>query len=150
MDEIIIRRIVNASPEVAWPVFTEHDRFSAYTMVPSSRLLQAGDEHRYGVGAVRKLGVGPLGATERITEWNPPRSYRYVLFDAPGIKDHDGHVELKAVQGEDDLTSVTWTIRYRTALPLMSRPTKQLVERAVGSIVDGLAAEAERRMGSER
>jgi hypothetical protein len=148
VDEIIIRRIVNASPEVAWPVFTEHDKFSEYTMIPTSRLVEAGAGDRYGTGAVRKLGLGPLGASERITEWNPPNSYRYVLFGTPLVKDHDGLVELKSVQGEPDLTSLTWTIHYRPALALFGGPAKQVISRAVTSIVGGLSAEAERRMGS--
>jgi hypothetical protein len=55
-------RHVRAPIEVVWDVVSDHRGYSGWTTMQTSVLEQEGRGHPDGVGAIRFLGVGRIGA----------------------------------------------------------------------------------------
>ena len=86
-----------------------------------------------GVGAVRRLGLGPLTVREQVVAHEPPTTFSYVLLTA--VRWHGYRADVQLAPDDRGGTRVTWTGRVTTpvpVLPLLLRP-------AFRALVDGFA-----------
>ena len=85
---------------------------------------------------------GPsMNVREQVLGWNPPRSLDYRLMEGAPISCHQGHVELKPVEGG---TELTWSIRYRAKIPGTSGIVRRAMDKMLAEALPRLKSVVER------
>jgi hypothetical protein len=123
-----------APPEAVFALLAAGDRWAEWAgpFVPRSRWAVPGDPEGT-VGAVRRLGLGPLSSRERIVEHEPARRLGYVV-DSPGpMRDYRAVVDL--APRPDGGTDITWSASFTPVVP----GTGALLHVALRGIVRGFA-----------
>lgn len=108
--------------------------------VPRSRWLVPGDPPGT-VGAVRRLGAGPLGSSERIVEHVPGRRLSYVVDSWQPYRDYRADVDL--VPTTDGGTRIVWQASFAPRVPGTGALLRVGLRRLVGSFATNLARAAE-------
>jgi uncharacterized protein YndB with AHSA1/START domain len=141
-----LTREIEAPPETVFEVLTDHRRYAEMTPLRRSELEREGEPAPDGVGAIRKLtSVGPP-LREEVIAYEPPRRFSYTVLSGAPIRDHVGTVELTAANGA---TRMVYVVRMEPTVPLpIGGAVVAIVKRAVRVLVDGVAAESERRASS--
>jgi hypothetical protein len=85
------RARVRAPIEVAWDVFTNHERIGEFTNT-DIRIIEPGSRERNGLGCVRTMGVFDWRIDEVVNIWRPLEVYGYHVIDSPMIEAHQGVV----------------------------------------------------------
>lgn len=135
-------RRVDAPVEVVWDVLTDHARYSTWTPVPTTRLETPGEPDRNGVGAVRFLGAGPIGAREQVLVHEVGEHLAYTVIAGAPVRDY--RVDVRLTDG-GGWTSLVYEGRFSPAVP-GTGPALSLVVRAVlRTLVVSLTRESERR-----
>ena len=68
----------SAAPvETVWPLIGEAERWKEWSWMTRSYLLRPGQPAPDGVGALRRLAVGPAGSKEEVVAWDPPHHLGY-------------------------------------------------------------------------
>ena len=106
----------SAPPEAVFALLEAGDRWSEWAgpMVPRSRWAVPG-EPVGGVGAVRRLGIGPASSRERITAHEPGRRLGYVVEGPAPMRDYRAVVEL--APRPDGGTDLTWSASFVPVVP---------------------------------
>lgn len=119
---------VNASVNATFAAFTDHEALSD---IPGLRctLVAEGAPTRNGVGALRRIGGGGVFALERITAFEVPFRYCYVVEGGLPLRHDGGEVRFRETNAGTD---VVWTTRVGVALGPLAGPVERLV---VGPIV---------------
>lgn len=136
-----VRRI-DAPVDVVWDVLTDHARYREWTPVPHSRLVTPGGDDPNGVDAVRFLGVGPVGATERVLVFEPESHLAYTVDAGLPVRDHRADARLTDGGG---WTQLEYTGSLRAIVPGTGPVLALVVRRALATLVGSLARESERR-----
>jgi uncharacterized protein YndB with AHSA1/START domain len=135
-------REVGAPPETVFDVLTDHRRYSELTPLRKSELEREGEPRPNGVGSIRVLtAVGPSIREETIVYERPTRFSYKVLSGLP-VRDHVGTVSLEPA-GEG--TRVTYALRTTPTVPVAGGVVVAAVKLGVTQLLNGVAAEAERR-----
>lgn len=136
-------REVAAPPEVVFEVLTDHRRYAEITPMRRSELEREGDPAPNGVGAIRVLrSIGPP-LREEVIVYEPPRRFSYRLLSGAPVRDHVGTVELSPA-GEG--TRIVYAVRTMPTLPFGGAAVVAVVKQAIKQLLDGIAAESERRV----
>lgn len=139
-------RQVAAPPETVFEVLTDHRRYAEITPVRKSKLEREGKPAPNGVGAIRVLSaVGPPLREETIVYEEPSR-FSYKLLSGAPLRDHVGTVELTP---QDGGTKVTYAVRTNPTLPLVGGVAVAVARFGVKQLIDGIAAESERRAAAQ-
>ena len=96
-----------------------------------------------GVGAVRRLGLGPLSSREQIVEQDPPHRLAYALRSGEQLHHYRASVDLQA-QPEGG-THIVWSGTVETSVPGLAAPLIMVFRRLVGGFATRLARYAERQ-----
>jgi uncharacterized protein YndB with AHSA1/START domain len=135
-------REIGAPPEVVFDVLTDHRRYAEMTALRKSVLEREGDPAPNGVGSIRRLtAVGPPMREETIVYERPSRFSYKVLSGLP-VRDHVGTASLES---SGSGTKVTYAVRTTPTLPLVGGAVVAAVKLAIGQLLDGVAAAAERQ-----
>lgn len=94
-----------------------------------------------GVGAVRRLGVGPLASLERIVEHRPPEHLAYVVDSWAPYRDYRAEVDL--VPTTDGGTQVRWQASFEPKVPGTGPVLGWFLRRVVAGFAKRLARAAE-------
>jgi len=147
------RAHVHASVEVAWGVFTDHERIGEFTNTPM-RIIKPGSPERNGLGCVRRLGAFDWQVDEIVNIWRPFQVYGYHIIDSQMIDAHQGVVRFfRTAEG-----GCEWVY------DMQNIPNQKALDQARGAAVSyqdflgiafkeymsDLEAECERRADSER
>jgi uncharacterized protein YndB with AHSA1/START domain len=135
-------RRVDAPVDVVWDVLSDHAGYASWTPLPTSRLVTPGDTDRNGVGAVRFLGLGPLGTTERVLVAEPNEHLAYTVVGGLPVKDYRADARLTDAGQATDLV---YEGSFAPVVPGTGPILSLLVRGALGSLVSGLARESRRR-----
>jgi uncharacterized protein YndB with AHSA1/START domain len=141
-------RHAQAPVETVWEIVSNHRAYPQWTTLRTARLEREGTDHPDGVGAVRFLGVGPIGAREEVLEFEPPRHLAYTILSGPPARDYRADVCLE--ETSDGGTDLRWTGSFRSAPFGAAHLTRVLLVRALRTLADGVVVEAERRAGLAR
>ena len=142
MASFTLVREVAAPPEAVFDVLVDHRGYADITPMRRSELEREGEPAPNGVGAIRVLhSVGPP-LREEVLAYQPPSRFSYRLLSGAPVRDHVGTVQLTP-QGEG--TKVTYAVRTMPTLPLGGAVVVAVVKLAVKRLLNGIAAEAERR-----
>lgn len=135
-------RQVGAPPEVVFDVLTDHRRYAEITPMRRSVLERDGEPAPNGVGAIRALhSVGPP-LREEVIAYEPPSRFSYKILSGVPVRDHVGTVELTPSGGG---TKVVYAIHTTPTVPVVGGLVVAVVRQAVKQLLDGVAAESERR-----
>jgi len=135
-------REISAPPEVVFDVLTDHRRYAEMTALRRSVLEREGEPAPNGVGSIRLLtAVGPPMREETIVFERPSRFSYKVLSGLP-VRDHVGTASLEP-SGEG--TKVTYAVHTTPTLPVVGGAVVAGVKLAIGQLLDGVTAEAERQ-----
>jgi uncharacterized protein YndB with AHSA1/START domain len=137
--EILAEAVPAAPPERVVALLAAGDRWQEWAgpFVPRSRWQVPGDPVG-GVGAVRRLGVGPLVSLERITEHQPPHRLSYVVDSPAPYRDYRSTVELAPHDGG---TRITWRSTFEPVVP----GTGAVLRWFLGAVVRSFARHLARR-----
>ena len=135
-------RTIDAPIEVVWDVLTDHAAYNRWTPVVSSRLVTAGGTEPNGVDAVRFLGVGPLGAKEKVLVHDAPRHLAYTVVSGLPVREYRADARLSE---EGAGTSLEYTGRFQPRIPGTGPVLAFLVTSVLRTLVSSLATESERR-----
>jgi uncharacterized protein YndB with AHSA1/START domain len=139
-------REVDAPPEDVFDVLTDHRRYAEMTRLRRSVLEREGEPAPNGVGSIRLLSaVGPPMREETIAYKRPSRFSYKVLSGLP-VRDHVGTASLEP---SGSGTRITYAVRTTPTVPIAGALVVRAIRQAIGQLLNGVAAEAERR-GAEK
>jgi uncharacterized protein YndB with AHSA1/START domain len=135
-------REVKAAPETVFDVLTDHRRYAEITPLRKSELEREGEPAPNGVGAIRVLSsVGPP-LREEVLSYEPASRFSYKMLSGAPVRDHVGTVALEPAGSG---TRITYAVRTVPTLPLVGGAVVAVVKRAIVQLLNGIAAESERR-----
>lgn len=110
------RVCILAPQETVWAVLNDHDAMEQWIGFSHVRRCRAGQPDPDGYGAERVMRGLPGTVVEQITAVEPMRCIRYRVIKGGPVIFHNGEI-VAAPQG--GATEVTWTIRFRSRIPLL-------------------------------
>jgi uncharacterized protein YndB with AHSA1/START domain len=133
-----------ASPQTVFAVLADGSRWKEWAgpFVPSSSWQRGSPAG--GLGAVRRLGLGPLSSREEIVEHEPPHRLAYALRSGEALHHYQALVELSA--HPDGGTHIVWSGTVDTAVPGLAAPLIAMFRSLVGGFATRLARQAERTL----
>jgi uncharacterized protein YndB with AHSA1/START domain len=137
-----LTREIAAPPQTVFEVLTDHRRYAEMTMLRRSELEREGEPAPNGVGAIRRLSaIGPA-LREEVIAYEPPGRFSYTLLSGLPVRDHVGTVELTP-DGEG--TRMVYAVRTQPTVPALGAVVIAAVKQGVKGLIDGVAADSERR-----
>ena len=136
-------RRIDAPIEVVWDVLTDHAAYRSWTPVVSSRLVTAGTTEPNGVDAVRFLGVGPLGAREKVLVHDAPHHLAYTVVAGLPVREY--RADARLTEGDGPWTNLEYMGSFQPRVPGTGRVLAFLVGTVLRTLVSSLAKESERR-----
>lgn len=118
--------IADAPAAVVWDVLTDHAGYASWSLLPTSRVVRAGDES--GVGAVRFLGLWRVGATEEVVSVQSGRRMVYRIVSGVPAASYRGEVVLEPIG--QARTRVVW----RGGVARGPRPLRRAYSRLLGMV----------------
>jgi hypothetical protein len=123
VETITVSQLVRAAPDQTFAWLSDASNLTSSRYVLRTRLSRPGTEAPYGLDAVRRLTWVFGWFEERITEYDPPHGYAYVVErSVPPLRHEGGRLRFVAVPGGTEVTWVT-TVQMRLPAvgPLMTR-----------------------------
>lgn len=144
---IRIERRLDAPPDGVFEVIADHARYDRFPGVRRSELVKQGDPAPKGVGAVRRIWVGPLRFEEEITAYEPPSRLDYLIREVKPLPfAHEGGSIRLTPDGAG--THVVWTSSFEIPIPvvgsLLDRIFSARLERGFGEMLEHSAEIASR------
>ena len=133
-----------APPAVVFDVVADGARWQEWAgpTVPRSRWVRQGDPAPGGVGAVRRLGRGPFGASEEILAYDPPRRLGYTVLSGLPVRSYRADVDLEP---DGDGTRIRWTATFEPKVPGTGPLLRRFLTAMLGGFARRLAAHAATR-----
>jgi uncharacterized protein YndB with AHSA1/START domain len=103
-----------APVEAVWRRLADVRTWCEWNAFGTSELEREGTPEPDGVGAIRRLGQGPVISREQILEFDPPRHLAYTILSGVPVRDYRADVELTA---DGDGTLIAWRARFEPKLP---------------------------------
>lgn len=115
---IRVERRLEAPPEAVFEVLADHAGYDRFDRIRRAELVEPGDPAPKGLGAVRRIWLGPLRFEEEIIAFEPPTRLDYRIREVRGLPfSHErGSIRLDA-DGEG--TRATWTSDFEIPIPLL-------------------------------
>ncbi|MGW5381824.1 SRPBCC family protein [Nocardia sp. NPDC003963] len=139
METIIVERTIAAPASAVFDWISDAHNYTRIPLVLHERLAVPGEGAPYGLGAVRFL-VWFVGVFwERVTAYDPPRSFEYHVYRSfPPARHELGRVEFTETA---DGIRVVWTTVVQVRLPLVGAALTRKVVRplftyAFGRVLD--------------
>lgn len=135
-----LHRTSSAEAPVLFAMVSDGARWSEWAapLVPSSQLVIEGDPAPGGVGAIRKLGIGPLGVREQTVKHEQDRLHGYALLSSAPMRDYRAEVRLTPREGGG--TDITWSGTLIELIP----GTGAALERSLRALLSRLATKLAR------
>lgn len=142
-----VTRTSSASASTLFALAADGSRWSEWAgpLIPSSSWARRGQPDPGGIGAVRKLGVGPLGVKEETTAYEQDTLHGYKLLGLAPVSGY--HAEVRFAPTADGRTEITWRGEFTERLPGTGPIFKRALSAAIGQIATRLTTYAERQPG---
>ena len=132
---------IKASPERVWQVLTEQNAMGRWIGFGEVRRIRDGAGSADGYGSQRFMRGTPGTVVEEVTGLEPGERIRYRVIEGSPFIFHNGEVVMKPVDGE---TEVSWSIRFRSKLPLLGPLWRALMQKMLDKMLrNGLKPHAE-------
>jgi uncharacterized protein YndB with AHSA1/START domain len=131
-----------ASPQDVFDVLADGSRWQEWAGPAVPRSSWAAGSPAGGLGAVRRLGLGPLSSREEIVEHDRPHRLAYVLRSGEALHHYRATVELH--DGAAGGTRIVWSGSVDSRIPGASAALTMMFRRLVTGFATRLARRAER------
>lgn len=138
----VVEASSTASPETVFAALVDVPRWQDWAGPAVPRSTWGAGSPTSGVGAVRRLGRGPLCSREEIVEHDPPHRLGYVLRSWERLHHYRATVDLQALPGGG--THIVWSGSVETSVPGLAAALILVFRRLVSGFATRLAREAER------
>ena len=119
-------RGLDAPPEPVFEVLADHARYDRFDGIRRAELIEPGDADPNGVGALRRVWIGPWVFDERITAYEPPSRIDYLITNVRGLPyRHEGGSIRLTPRGTG--TDAVWTSEYEIPIPIIGRAMEALL-----------------------
>lgn len=146
MASFTLVREIKAPPEAVFDALTDHRRYAEMTPLRKSVLEREGDPAPNGVGSIRLLSLAGPPMREETIVYERPSRFSYKVLSGLPVRDHVGTASLEPSAGG---TKVTYAVHTTPTLPVVGGAVVAAVKLAIGQLLDGVTAEAERRAAAE-
>jgi uncharacterized protein YndB with AHSA1/START domain len=136
-------REMDAPPAVVFDVLTDHRGYADITPVRNVELEREGEPAPNGVGAIRVLRLIGPPLREEVLAYEAPSRFSYTVLSGLPVRDHVGTAQLTP-QGSG--TKVVYAVRTTPTVPLLGGVVVAGVKRGIEQLLDGVAAESQRRV----
>jgi uncharacterized protein YndB with AHSA1/START domain len=117
MKTITVKRTINAPVEKIFDLLTDHANYKDFPGILDSKLEVEGKPEKNGLGAVRHIKVKQGWFREKVTAYQRPNSFTYLITETSlPLKHEGGTLTFKAVKGG---TEVTWISTAGMTVPLI-------------------------------
>lgn len=131
MSTIRVERQLEAPIEGVFEILTDHAAYDRFRGIRYAELLRPGDSERNGVGALRRIKLGPLDFEEEITAFERPTRMDYVIRKLNVPFEHDGgSIRLEPRDGG---THALWTSTFRIPVAVIGGPSEAAIKTALGN-----------------
>lgn len=110
-------------------LFADHESFGQLLGAPTKRIKDSLQADPNGLGSVRKIGVGPIGLKETITNFEQDSLIEYTVIGKSLIRNHFGRILFADLQ--DGQTNVHYTITFSNIIPFTGKLIATALERAL-------------------
>lgn len=136
-------REIDAPPEVVFEVLTDHRGYADITRVRRVEMEREGEPAPNGVGAIRVVHVLGPPLREEVVAYEAPSRFSYTVLSGLPVRNHVGTAELTP---HGSGTKIVYAVRSTPTLPLGGSLVIAGVKLAITQLLDGVAAEARRRV----
>lgn len=136
----VVRALTSAPPAHVFALLADAPGWVGWAgpTVPQAR-WEAGTPA--GVGAVRRVGAGPLSVREQVVVHEPPEAFSYVLLT--GFRWHGYRADVRLTPAAAG-TAIDWSGRVSTPVPHLERALLPAFRGMVEDFARRLAQHAER------
>jgi Polyketide cyclase / dehydrase and lipid transport len=100
-----------ATPAAVFSLLKDSDTWPRWSLFNSSEVERAGDDERFGVGAIRSFSSHLSKSREQVTELVPDQKLGYVLLSGLPLRNYQAVVCLSSL--ESGVTLVDWTASFQ-------------------------------------
>jgi uncharacterized protein YndB with AHSA1/START domain len=129
MRSLTVTRTIAAPPEGVFDLLSDHAHYDRFRGIRGSELLREGEPAPNGVGALRRVLIGPLRFDEEITAFERPSRLDYLIVRLNAPLDHKGGTI--RLREEDGATRAEWTTTFRVPTPLVGGVQERVWELAL-------------------
>lgn len=103
-----------APVEAVWRLLADVRTWREWNAFGTSELERDGAPDPNGVGAIRRLGQGPVISREQILDFDPPHHLAYTILSGVPVRDYRADVELTP---DGDGTLISWRASFAPKIP---------------------------------
>jgi uncharacterized protein YndB with AHSA1/START domain len=138
MRTVHVTRTIPAPAERVFDLLADHGNYDRFRGIRAADLIREGEPPPNGVGAVRKVRIGPLRFEEETTAYERPSRLEYLIVKVNTPFEHrGGRIE---VSESDDGSLVDWTSSFRIPVPaiggLIERPWSLALARGFRRVLE--------------
>ena len=114
---IRVERRLDAPVEGVFEILADHAGYDRFGGIRRAELLRPGTSDRNGVGALRRVTIGPFTFDEEITAYEPPSRLDYLIVKLNLPYEHEGgSIRLGPADGGG--TDAIWTSTFEIPIRL--------------------------------
>jgi uncharacterized protein YndB with AHSA1/START domain len=117
MRTVRVERRIPAPAERVFELIADHANYDRFRAITGSELVSEGDPPPNGVGAMRRIRVGPIRFEEEITAYEPSSRLDYLILRLNLPFDHRGGT--MRLSEEEGGTRVEWISTFRIPIPVV-------------------------------
>ncbi|OHU79041.1 SRPBCC family protein [Mycobacteroides chelonae] len=141
MAQYIEETIFEAPRTTVYELFADREGYNEFLPFTVT-LVRPGTTERQGVGAIHRIGVGPVGVKEEILELVAGERIQYRVVGGLPVRSHIGTITLTDhPQG----TAVRYSMESTPLIPVPDTAMVWVLRKSMSSLVDGARREVARR-----
>ena len=117
MRTVRVERRIQAPAERVFELIADHANYDRFRAITGSELVSEGDPPPNGVGAMRRIRVGPIRVDEELTAYEPRARLDYLIVRLNRPFDHRGGT--MRLSEEEGGTRVEWISTFRIPIPVV-------------------------------
>nr|WP_227515360.1 SRPBCC family protein [Marinobacter salinus] len=110
-------------------LFADHNSFGKLLGAPVKRIKDSQDADPNGIGSVRKIGIGPVGLEETVTNFEPDSLIEYTITSMSPIKNHLGRIRFDDTP--EGHTQISYTITFEDIVPFTGKVVSSALEKGI-------------------
>jgi hypothetical protein len=151
MRTVHVTRGIEAQPERVFDLLSDHARYDRFRGVQKSELLREGEPAPNGLGALRRVRLGPRGLVdldEEVKVFERPTRLDYLIVRINAPYEHLG-ASMRFLE-DRGRTIVDWTSSFRVPTPLVGGAQERFWALALGRGFRQVLEDVERMLTREK
>lgn len=141
MTQYVEETVFEAPRDIVYEVFADRERSGEYLPF-TTELTREGHTERQGVGAVHRIGVGPVAVHEEIIDLVTDERIQYRVVRGLPVRTHVGTITFA---DHPSGTTVRYSMESTPLIPFPDSLMRLILRRSMTTIVEGARAESAKR-----